>query len=96
MKNIVWFCILSMLKKDSEMYGYEIAVILKDKIDIKRVNVYSNLRKMEDSGLVVKQSVLADNGHLRVYYAITKSGKILHQELLNTWEKQKNFLESIL
>jgi len=92
-KEMLQLCILAMLHKDGEMYGYEIASILMEQANIKQAHVYDNLRKMKRDNLIEQCSVEKSSGRLRIYYNITQLGEILRQKLIEAWQEQNKLIE---
>ena len=70
--------ILTLLKENGRMYGYEITRAVKEKtsgkILLKEGSLYPALRKLEAEGLVEAQEEQVGK-RLRVYYSLTASGK---------------------
>lgn len=67
--------ILSMLKENGKMYGYEICQLAKSKTDggitLTEGAIYPSLHKLEKKGAIIstKEKV---NGRVRKYYALNK------------------------
>lgn len=70
----LWIHILSALKK-RDMYGYEIANMLRKEMKIKAavITVYTVLYKMEREGLIMRKSGGGLNLR-KIYYGITDKG----------------------
>jgi PadR family transcriptional regulator, regulatory protein PadR len=81
------------------IYGYQIAkVIEKDNADIpviKLGTLYPVLRSLEKDGLLESRVDPSVNGPPRRYYQITKAGTRALEQLNLTWQRAKNFVDTL-
>ena len=78
LKGTISAIILKMLDEKDRMYGYEMAMKVKEmtdgKIQLKDGSLYPALQKMTNDGLLsFKEETVG--GRVRKYYYITKKGK---------------------
>jgi DNA-binding PadR family transcriptional regulator len=87
--------ILELLRREGEMYGYEITqkikVLSKSGLAIKEGALYPTLHKLEASGLLTTTARRVDN-RVRKYYDLTPQG---HTETANRLQDLKDFLADI-
>ncbi|QJD96036.1 PadR family transcriptional regulator [Mucilaginibacter robiniae] len=83
LKGTIEIIILKLLSENERMYGYEITQKVKeltdDKILISEGALYSSLHKLEATGVLDTESVLMGK-RPRVYYRLTKNGKLVAAE----------------
>ncbi len=77
-KGTLTTIILSLLKENNRMYGYDITRAVKErtqgKILLKEGSLYPALHKLQAEGLIESEEEL--NGkRVRIYYKLTKTGK---------------------
>jgi PadR family transcriptional regulator PadR len=92
--------LLSVVGRAKEpIYGYQIAkMIEKDNEDIpviKLGTLYPVLRSLEKDGLLESRIDPSVNGPPRRYYRITELGTNTLEQLSATWQRAKNFVDSI-
>jgi PadR family transcriptional regulator PadR len=82
------------------IYGYQIAKIIeKDNEDIpiiKLGTLYPVLRALEKDGLLESRIDPSVTGPPRRYYKITKHGSKALEQLSATWQRGKDFVDSIM
>ena len=92
--------ILSLLKT-RDMYGYELAKLVREKTDnqfeIKEGTLYLSLKRMEANGLIASYwSADQGPGGRRKYYQISACGKAEFQKKLVEWKFIKPIIDSFL
>ena len=85
-KGLLDLCVLSFLI-DKDMYGYEIVQSISKSIEVSEGTIYPILRRLSKEGYFETYIVESNEGPARKYYRITA---------LNSWEKLKNGMDSIL
>jgi PadR family transcriptional regulator, regulatory protein PadR len=93
--------LLSVVSRSKEpIYGYQIAKIIeKDNADIpviKLGTLYPVLRSLELDGLLESKVDPSVNGPPRRYYQITEQGNRTLEQLSVTWQRAKNFIDSLM
>lgn len=82
------------------IYGYQIAKIIeRDNADIpviKLGTLYPVLRSLEKDGLLESRVDPSVNGPPRRYYRITELGTRTLEHLIATWQRAKNFVNSLM
>jgi PadR family transcriptional regulator, regulatory protein PadR len=82
------------------IYGYQIAKIIeKDNADIpviKLGTLYPVLRSLEKDGLLESRMDPSVNGPPRRYYRITELGSRTLDQLAVTWQRAKDFVDSLM
>jgi DNA-binding PadR family transcriptional regulator len=87
--------ILSLLKEQVKMYGYqitrEVETITSGKLVVTEGALYPTLHKLEAKGLLSVELAKVNN-RVRKYYFITEKGK---KETLNLLNEMKSFMENM-
>ena len=84
---------LTILEKDS--YGYAMARAFRDLgYEIEENTLYPLLRRLEKKGLIIGKWELSEE-RPRKFYAVTRSGREIRQELLGIWKKQDEIIKQI-
>ncbi len=87
--------ILSLLKDNGKMYGYQITQHVKEltkgELQITEGALYPLLHRLEEEGVLDTEMESVDN-RMRKYYRLTKSGKKETQKAVN---ELYSFLESL-
>ena len=84
LKGTLSTIILSLLKEQGKMYGYEICQLTKslsnETITISEGSIYPALHKLEKQGLITSSKELY-NGRMRKYYSLNVKEKatVVHQ-----------------
>ena len=94
-KGLLDLCVLSFLI-DKDMYGYEIVQIISKSIEVSEGTIYPILRRLSKEGYFETYIVESNEGPARKYYRITALGIEFHKKQLNSWEKLKKGMDSIL
>lgn len=84
-RGMLEICVLAAIKnKDS--YGYKIIKDLKAVLELSESTLYSILKRLEESKMLIVKSV-EHNGRLRKYYRITDLGIERIEEFKEEWEE---------
>ncbi len=84
-RGMLEICVLTAIKnKDS--YGYKIIKDLKPVLELSESTLYSILKRLEESKMLIVKSV-EHNGRLRKYYRITDLGIERIEEFKEEWEE---------
>ena len=87
--------ILSLLKEQGKMYGYqitrEVEKITSGKLVVTEGALYPTLHKLEAKGLLSVELAKVNN-RVRKYYFITEKGK---KETVNLLNEMKSFMENM-
>ena len=94
-KGLLDLCVLSFLI-DKDMYGYEIVQSISKSIEVSEGTIYPILRRLSKEGYFETYIVESIEGPARKYYRITALGIEFYKKQLNSWEKLKNGMDSIL
>ena len=96
-KGVLDFIILLYLQK-KEYYGYELITAIKDSTEmvISEGTIYPLLNRMKKQGLVSSQWIEMETGIPRKYYKITDIGKIMLDEMKNSWIKINFNLQKLM
>lgn len=94
-KGLLDLCVLSFLI-DKDMYGYEIVQSISKSIEVCEGTIYPILRRLSKEGYFETYIVESNEGPARKYYRITALGIEFYKKQLNSWEKLKNGMDSIL
>ncbi len=95
------FILLRIVNQAKEpIYGYQIAKIIeKDNENIpviKLGTLYPVLRSLERNGLLESKIDPSVNGPPRRYYRITALGTLTLEQLNESWQRAKNFIDSLM
>lgn len=94
-KGVLELCVLSLLD-GQDRYGYELASILSDKVNISSGTVYPVLRRLKTDGFVDTYLEESSSGPPRKYFKLTISGDELRDSLRNEWFALKDNISSIV
>ena len=94
-KGLLDLCVLSFLI-DKDRYGYEIVQSISKSIEVSEGTIYPILRRLSKEGYFETYIVESNEGPARKYYRITALGIEFYKKQLNSWEKLKNGMDSIL
>ena len=94
-KGLLDLCVLSFLI-DKDMYGYEIVQSISKSIEVSEGTIYPILRRLSKEGYFETYIVESNEGPARKYYRITALGIEFYKKQLNSWEKLKKCMDSIL
>jgi len=91
--------ILSLLSK-KDLYGYEIATLLKEtsrgSYEVPEGTLYPVLYKLEDRGHINSREVRIGKRRVRKYYQINSDGRIRLQNLLDEYRSISAGIDAIL
>lgn len=88
-------CVLAALKgKDS--YGYDLADMISEKIQIADGTVYPILRKMASEGFVTTYLKESQNGPPRKYYHLTPEGERKLEGDRKEWQEFARAIDTII
>jgi len=94
-KGVLELCVLSLLSSQ-DRYGYELASILSEKVNISQGTVYPVLRRLKTDGLVDTYLEESSGGPPRKYFKLTESGNTLRLNLRGEWFTLKENISSIV
>ena len=94
-KGVLELCVLSLLD-GQDRYGYELASILSEKVNISSGTVYPVLRRLKTDGFVDTYLEESSSGPPRKYFKLTESGDDLRDSLRREWFALKNNISSIV
>ena len=99
LKGTLSLLILSLLSRKA-MYGYEIAATVHADTDgaftWREGSLYPSLHKMEQGGLIVGEWEEKETGRKRRYYHITKEGRTVLKEKVQSWSELCSAVNRIL
>lgn len=88
------------LLRDQDMYGYELANVIKSRsnylFDIKEATLYSVLQRLEKKDLITSYLGEKSHGRKRRYYQITPLGKAYLTEMIREWNTLKEIMQKML
>jgi PadR family transcriptional regulator, regulatory protein PadR len=95
---LILLCVVGRAREP--IYGYQIAKIIeKDNADIpviKLGTLYPVLRSLEKDGLLESRVDPSVSGPPRRYYRITDLGASTLKQLSTTWQRTKEFVDSLM
>jgi PadR family transcriptional regulator PadR len=85
---------------EKDMYGYELANVIKDKtnnlFNIKEATLYSVLQRLESKELIASYFGEKSHGRKRRYYKITPLGRAYLKEMIEEWKVLKKIMQNML
>ena len=85
---------------EKAMYGYQIASLVGEDQEgeplIKQGTLYPVLHSLEDNGLLKSEVEPSITGPPRRYYTITEAGREALARWTKTWQRTRNFVDSML
>lgn len=85
---------------NQDMYGYELANVIKVKsnnlFNIKEATLYSVLQRLEKKELISSYLGEKSYGRKRRYYKITSLGKAYLKEMIEEWKVLKSIMHNML
>ncbi|HOF64985.1 MAG TPA: PadR family transcriptional regulator [Bacilli bacterium] len=84
-RGMLEICVLAAIKNE-DSYGYKIIKDLKPVLELSESTLYSILKRLEESKMLIVKSV-EHNGRLRKYYRITDLGIERIEEFKEEWEE---------
>jgi PadR family transcriptional regulator PadR len=99
--GIAALVLLNTLNSESKpMYGYQIASLVGEDQQgeplIKQGTLYPVLHSLEDNGLLKSEVEPSVTGPPRRYYNITGAGRESLARWVKTWQRTRNFVDSML
>lgn len=94
-KGVLELCVLSLLE-DQDRYGYELASILSEKVNISSGGIYPVLRRLKTDEYVDTYLEESSGGPPRKYFKLTNSGNKLRQGLKTDWITLKENISLIV
>jgi len=94
-KGVLELCVLSLLE-DQDRYGYELASILSEKVNISSGAIYPVLRRLKTDGLVDTYLEESSGGPPRKYFKLTNNGDDLRLSLKRDWLTLKANIATIV
>ena len=92
--------IILNLLTDKDMYGYELASVIKEKsnnlFNIKEATLYSVLQRLEKKELITSYLGEKSFGRKRRYYQITSLGKAYLKEMIDEWLILKKIMHKMI
>ena len=83
-KGVLELCALTTLI-GGDKYGYELADLLGQKMDISEGSVYPMLKRLQNDGYFESYLMESPNGPARKYYRITQKGRDHQLQLQTQW-----------
>ena len=83
-RGLLDVCVLAAIK-DEESYGYKIIKDMKPYLELSESTLYTILKRLETSEMLVVRSV-EHEGRLRKYYYITEQGLGRIEEFKEDWK----------
>lgn len=84
-RGILEVCVLSVLSKGGDSYGYQIIKDMNPHVPITESTLYPILKRLEAAGALHVYSV-EHSGRLRKFYSITDVGRAKIQEFMDSWK----------
>lgn len=84
-KGILPLCVLSLLAKKGECYGYEITSLISKELDVKAATIYLILNRFTELGYLKMFVVSQEKRPQRKYYRLTAQGIRYQKHLLSEW-----------
>jgi len=94
-KGVLELCVLSMLE-GKDRYGYELASILSEKVNISSGGIYPVLRRLKSDEHVDTYLEESSGGPPRKYFKLTTKGDTLRQNLEGEWLTLRNNIDTII
>jgi len=94
-KGVLELCVLSLLEA-KDRYGYELASILSEKVNISSGGIYPVLRRLKAESYVDTYLEESSGGPPRKYFKLTESGDELRFGLKSEWLMLKDNIDLII
>jgi len=92
--------IILKLLIENDMYGYELANVIKDRtknlFNIKEATLYAVLQRLEKKELISSYLGEKTHGGKRRYYQVTSLGKAYFKEMLADWYMLREIMFNML
>jgi PadR family transcriptional regulator, regulatory protein PadR len=98
LKGIIDGCLLAIIKKEGEIYGYELATKLEEYgfHSFSEGTIYPLLIRMQKESLLSTALKKSTAGPKRKYYSITGKGEQELLEFTKRWEKLNHSVNKVL
>lgn len=93
-RGVLDVCVLAAIKNENS-YGYKIIKDLKPVVELSESTLYTILKRLEDSKMLVVRSVEFE-GRLRKYYHITSLGLQRLEDFRNEWKEMMSIYAFIV
>ncbi|SHF01925.1 PadR family transcriptional regulator, regulatory protein PadR [Seinonella peptonophila] len=85
-KGVLELCVLIVIA-EKDYYGYELAEIISEQIQIADGSLYPLLRRLTLQNYLTTYHAVSSKGPSRKYYKMTEEGKDYLDKLLNEWNQ---------
>ncbi|WP_346930132.1 PadR family transcriptional regulator [Clostridium sp.] len=91
-------CVLKIIDLKEEIYGYDIARILKENgfTDISEGTLYPLYTRLQKNGFISSTMKESPFGPARKYYSLTEKGREELKDFVNTWEYMSENINDII
>ena len=93
-------CILALLDRSGEMYGYELVKAMAEysegMFDLPEGTIYPVLYRLEEQGFVKQRAIRVGKRMTRYYYSLTDAGRIFYTKLRAEYETVQKGVALIL
>ena len=84
-RGLLEVCVLSVLVRGGDSYGYQIIKDMSPRVPITESTLYPILKRLEAAGCLTVYSV-EHSGRLRKFYSITDAGRRKIREFIENWK----------
>ncbi len=90
-KGVTTLCILSVLRQEKEVYGYQLVRLIDNlsqgKFTLQEGTLYPVLYRLEQQGYIICHKELVGKRMERVYYRLTESGCSYYEKILQEYNE---------
>jgi len=90
-KGVTTLCILSVLRQEKEVYGYQLVRLIdhlsNGKFTLQEGTLYPVLYRLEQQGYIVCHKKLVGKKMERVYYRLTDAGSSYYEKILQEYNE---------
>jgi PadR family transcriptional regulator PadR len=90
-KGVTTLCILSVLRQEKEVYGYQLVRLIdqrsQGKFILQEGTLYPVLYRLEQQGYIICRKELVGKKMERVYYRLTESGSSYYEKILQEYNE---------